>query len=128
MQRPYGVRLSRESIDCAYWLAPGSSLVEVRGGIDELQAEEMLDLRGDDNAYDEGIEFFATFRAETVKWSDMSRGKWMVESSENGARRILFVGCSPSHQIFHFLDVDRPIIGSGQGTFLPESMKADFRS
>ncbi len=60
LQRPYGVRLSRESIDCAYWLAPGSSLVEVRGGIDELQAEEMLDLRGDDNAYDEGIEFFAT--------------------------------------------------------------------
>ncbi len=58
-QHPYRVSLARDSIDSAYWIPKGQPLVELNG-LEELEdAEEMIDFRGEDNAYDEGIETIA---------------------------------------------------------------------
>ena len=51
---------TRISTNSAYWQPPGSSLIELHG-VEQLGSlADFVDLRGEDNAYDEGIESMVT--------------------------------------------------------------------
>lgn len=67
---PHRVRITRESSDCAYWAQREQSWIEVFG-VDKLDdINDMLDLRGEDNAYDTNVE---TFVAVSNKEGDSER-------------------------------------------------------
>lgn len=57
---PYRVMVARNASNCVFWQAPTASMMEIRGVEQWKSLSDYLDMRGEDNAYDDGMTQLAT--------------------------------------------------------------------
>jgi hypothetical protein len=90
---PSPIRLIREARGCVFWTPWDSSLIRLSGLSKLSDARDMLDMRGEDNAYDEGIRWLATTSTideveEKLDWIE-AVGNALTERSPESAVRWL---------------------------------------
>lgn len=70
-ETPFPVVISRSASNCVFWSEPGNAIFMVVGMQQASEAERILSLRGENNAYDSGIVNLVEFRNQVEKLGEI---------------------------------------------------------